>query len=297
MAQLLGTLSGWRARGAAGRAGPGGPGTRPLAAYRAGIDAFNASQPNRALLDALRAHDHRVVDEMDGIRPLAGCLVLDVGASPHGYALERVLERGAALYAGIGLDVAAPEYVVGERGNVGLLLNMNGEALAFPDAMFDWVVSISTFEHAADVGALLREIARVLKVGGLALVSFEPVWSCSYGHHLHHFGACARVVPPWGHLLRTPDEMRRLLTGRWPADAPLSLDAALDWIYAGPALNRLTIRQHRERFAGGPLAVEWSVDLREEGVDPAAAREAAARTGLSVEELTTKGLSLLLRKA
>ncbi len=80
--------------------------------------------------------------------------------------------------------------------------------------MFDLVFSISTLEHVQDVDATLSEIARVLKPGGQALLTFEPVWSCSYGHHLHHFGDCADLLPPWAHLTHTPERMRESLAGR-----------------------------------------------------------------------------------
>ena len=56
-----------------------------LAAYRQSIDHHNASQPNRELLEAARAYNHQIVDDMDRISPLAGALMLDVWASPHGF--------------------------------------------------------------------------------------------------------------------------------------------------------------------------------------------------------------------
>ncbi len=268
-----------------------------LPAHRSAIDRFNHAQPNAALLDGIREHNHRVVDDLNSIRPLGGALVLDVGASPHGYALERALEHGASLYAGIGLHVDLPTYVLGTGDTAGVLLEADATDLLFASGVFDLAFSISTLEHLSDVDAALSEIARVLKPGGRALLTFEPVWSCSYGHHLHHFGACAAVVPPWAHLTRTPDELRREIGGAWPADAPLSLDQAIDWIYSGPDINRLTIRDVRERLWRCPLALEWVVDLKETDVDTAAVADVARATGLSPDELSTKGLSLLLRKA
>jgi SAM-dependent methyltransferase len=271
------------------------PSTSALSAYRESIDRFNASQPNKEMLDGIRAFNHRTVDDLNAIYPLKGALLLDVGASPHGYALERALEDGATLYVGVGLDIARSEHVVGDRGNVGILFDTDAASLQFPAGMFDLVLSISTLEHVSDVDAVLSEIARVLKPGGLALFTFEPIWSCSYGHHLHHFGNCAKLVPPWAHLTRTPEQMRELLTGRWPEDAPLSLDQAIEWTYSSQAINRLTVRDFRDRFSRCPLKLEWTVDLKEE-VDPVEARRVAHLTGLSPDELATKGLSVLLRK-
>jgi SAM-dependent methyltransferase len=267
-----------------------------LAEYRATIDGFNAGQPNTALLEAIRAHNHGIVDQLDTIRPLRGTLVLDVGASPHGYALERALERGAALYVGVGLDIRRAPPIVGEREGIGFLLTMDATSLRFLDGMFDWVVSVNALEHVGDVEGVLSEIARVLRPDGLALLTFEPVWSCSYGHHLHHFGDCARLVPPWAHLTWSPRRMRRALAGKWPADAPLSLDDAIRWVYHAPGVNRLTVRDFRERLGRCPLRAEWTVDLKEAEVDREVVAGIASTTGLTPDELTTKGLSVLLRK-
>ena len=83
-----------------------------LAEYRVSIDGFNASQPNKALLDGIRAFNHDTVNELNKVRPLREAFVLDIGASPHGYALERTLEHGARLYVGVGLDVSRPQVVI-----------------------------------------------------------------------------------------------------------------------------------------------------------------------------------------
>ena len=106
------------------------PTTQTLAAYKTAIDAAHTAQPNRDMLDRIRSHNHFVVDQMHAIRSLKGRVLLDIGASTWGYALERALEQGAALYVGIGLEMATSQYVLGDDGNVGLLLNMDAAARA-----------------------------------------------------------------------------------------------------------------------------------------------------------------------
>jgi hypothetical protein len=86
------------------------------------------------------------------------------------------------------------------------------------------------------------------------------------------------------------------MADRWPEGASVSLGQAVEWVYFDRELNRLTVRDYRERFARSGLEVEWVVDLKEENPDESAATQAAAATGLSVDDLTTKGLSVLLRK-
>jgi ubiquinone/menaquinone biosynthesis C-methylase UbiE len=69
------------------------------------------------------------------------------------------------------------------------------EALPFPDAGFDLVVSYLTLIDIADFGAALREMARVLKPGGILLIANlnSFITSCprawimdSDGHYLHY---------------------------------------------------------------------------------------------------------------
>jgi SAM-dependent methyltransferase len=266
-----------------------------LTEYRACIDRFNASQDNAELLDGIRSYNDHTVDELNRIRPLRGMLLLDIGASPHGYALQRALEHGAALYVGVGLDIPRRELVIGDHG-IGLLLKADAASLPLPADAFDLVLSLSTLEHVLDVDSVLSEMARVLRSGGLALLTFEPIWSCSYGHHLHHFGECAKVVPPWGHLTCTPEQFRLAMTARWPQHAPLSLDQAIEWVYFGREINRLTVRDYRDHLVHPLLEVEWMVELKEPDPDKRAAQQAALATGMSVEDLTTKGLSVLLRR-
>ncbi|NQT32905.1 MAG: class I SAM-dependent methyltransferase [Candidatus Omnitrophica bacterium] len=239
-----------------------------------------------------------MVDQLNDILPLTGCLLLDIGASPHGYAMERALEQNVNLYIGIGLDIAMQEYVLGKRDNVGMLLNMDATSLKFPDAIFDVVFSISVFEHVSDVSSVLAEMYRVLKPGGCALISFEPVWNCSYGHHLHHFPSCSGLIPPWAHLTWAPEKMREHLFDRWPKDAPLSVEEAVAWIYFGNSINRVNIREFEELIDKSPLKVSWKVDLREDkkSFDPLTIEQTSVETGLTADELTTKGLSLLMSK-
>ena len=267
-----------------------------LTSYTETISMSHAAQPNRELLERMRSFNHYMIDELHAIRPLQGRFILDIGASPCGYTLERALEHDAALYVGIGLGITERQCIQGEHGNTGVLLNMDATSLPFPADMFDVAVSISTFEHFTAIDAVLYELERVLKVGGVALISFDGVWSCSYGHYLLHFGECANLVPPWAHLIWTSEQMRQALAATWPEHAPLSLEQAIEWIYTSPDLNRLTIRQIRAFLDHCSLDVNWTVELKDDEVDHAALQNAMRVTGLSADELTTRGLSVLLAK-
>lgn len=263
--------------------------------YVQSIDRFNASQANSAMLDSIRAYNHLVVDAFNSIRPLAGGAVLDIGASPHGYAMEQCFKLQVARYAGIGLDIEAPENVR-VANSEGQLVFMNAQDLAFEDHSFDLAMSMSTFEHIADVPKALSEIHRVLRPGGACLLSFEPLWTCAYGHHLHHFGELSNLVPAWAHLSWGRDQMRAELRDKWPQGGAIDLNQAVDWTYDSDAINRIGITQMRQHFHEGPMRVEWIVPMMHEVHEPDLLRAAQAVTGLSADDLNTKGLTVLMYK-
>jgi len=273
----------------------GTAGTCSLADYSASIDHLLRTSPIRSLLEGVRAFNHGGIDELARLCPMRGRRVLDIAASPYGFALERALWHGAAEYVGIGLGVEQPAAVRSARG-VGRLCNMNAERLAFDDERFDLVLSLSAFEHIHDVPRALAEVRRVLRTGGSALISFEPIWTSSHGHHLHHFGPVAKRFPDWGHLLWTREEMRAKLAGVWPAGARLTLDEALHWVYDSDELNRIGVATHRQHFAGCGLLAEWVRPVVERRTDGDYVAHVAARTGLPAADLLTRGLTYFLHK-
>ena len=263
--------------------------------YIRSIDEYNASQPNYELLNAIRTYNHCMVDSLNSIKPLSGLRVLDVGASPHGYALERSLSLGVCEYVGIGLDIKDNINII-TKTSTGRLTYMNAEQLAFDDNEFDAIITMSTFEHIGDVGKALSEFRRVLKPNGCVLINFEPIWTCSYGHHLHHLGDIAKLVPDWGHLLMSKDEMMKYLNDCWPQDATLSVPEACVWIYEDNVLNRKGIIEMRKILSECKMHIEWIVPIVDEERSNVQLTAAMERTKLLREDLMTKGLSALLYK-
>jgi SAM-dependent methyltransferase len=262
--------------------------------YVQAVDAFAGA---RADLVAIREYNHAMIDALDTCVALAGQTLLDVGASPHGFALERALAKGTATYVGVGLGVWEPAEVR-HQGAIGRLVAAYGEALPVEAGSVDLVMSLSTFEHFHDGTSVLREMHRVLRPGGRLFVNFQPVWTSSAGHHLHHIGSVARVIPPWAHLLWTPVSMRQALEGRWPAEAPISLDEAVAWIYESQEINRADIVSLRQMFEAAPFTIEWMVALPddEDGDKPRIAAYLATLLPYSAEQLQTRGFSILMRR-
>ena len=96
--------------------------------------------------------------------------VLDIGCGV-GYG-SAVLEESDSLV--VGIDVARDALEIARRTYAGdhvLFAQMDGECLAFDDACFDAIVCLEAIEHFNDPQRHLREVARVLKSGGLYVLS------------------------------------------------------------------------------------------------------------------------------
>ena len=252
----------------------------------------------------IRNYNHTMINALDNVCPIADKVMLDLGASVHGYALEAALIKGVRRYEGIDLGIKrhwkSPSVeFVGDTGNIGRLTQMIASRLEFTEDTFDCILAISTFEHFLNPEDALMEMYRVLHTGGVALVMFEPVWTSSYGHHLHHLGAISKLVPDWGHLYLTEAQMRTVLAKQpWPDDSPLSVEQAVRWIYHDGEINRFDIRKLKDVFRHSPFDIVWMCDLPDEDTDQkrTIAESLTRRVPFSTDELMTKGLSLLLRK-
>ena len=100
---------------------------------------------------------------------LAGKQVLEVGCG-RGVGLEILLGLGAARVTGFDLDpamVALAKKRVATYGERARTFVGDAELIAAPDASFDVVVDYGIIHHIPNWPQALREIARVLKPGGV----------------------------------------------------------------------------------------------------------------------------------
>lgn len=102
---------------------------------------------------------------------VAGLEVLDV-ACGEGYG-SALLARHAARVTGADVAPSAVDHARARYAAIANLgfLQADCTALPFPDASFDAVVSFETIEHIAAQEPFLDEIRRVLRPGGLLLLS------------------------------------------------------------------------------------------------------------------------------
>jgi SAM-dependent methyltransferase len=102
------------------------------------------------------------------------------------------------------------------------VLQMDGRRLAFGDASFDAVFTVSSIEHFGSGGDIARaaaEIGRVLRPGGHAVIVTECALRLHRFAQLRRRGALREVL--------TPDELDRLIVGPSGLDPMQSLDLTL----------------------------------------------------------------------
>lgn len=110
--------------------------------------------------------------------------VLDFGC---GYGLQAMAMARSGARTVTGLDLPRPALLerwqaVRHSGieNVTLLTEP-------PSEKFDVVVSCSSFEHFSDPAAIVGEMRRHTKPGGLVIISFAEPWLSPRGSHCDHF--------------------------------------------------------------------------------------------------------------
>ena len=100
---------------------------------------------------------------------------LEVGPSHRvlevGCGAGNVLVQVPGRRTGIDLSPFLLEKARRRLGASAEVLEMNAEAMTFPDATFDRVYCSEVLEHVLDPGAVLAEMARVLRPDGIAVVS------------------------------------------------------------------------------------------------------------------------------
>jgi ubiquinone/menaquinone biosynthesis C-methylase UbiE len=131
------------------------------------VERYEAEEPHfrpenqakvRGRLEALR-------------KRVPGGRLLDVGCGT-GFIIHLALGVFDEIH-GIDITPAMLQRVRTDAGNI-TLHQAPAEAMPFADASFDAVTAYSFVDHVKDRGALLREVARVLKPGGIFYADLIP---------------------------------------------------------------------------------------------------------------------------
>jgi len=184
--------------------------------------------------------------DLERLKVRRGEILLDAGCG-EGRHCFGAIERGARV-VGLDLDRAslakaagALRYRGAELGRLGAMLQGDTFHLPFRDATFDKVICSEVMEHVHDFTGAARELARVLKPGGLAAVTIPTATSERLYLHLgdDYFespGGHIRIFRPrqlalglaraglattgvgFAHALHTPYWMLRSIAGLPSAD-------------------------------------------------------------------------------
>jgi SAM-dependent methyltransferase len=132
----------------------------------------------------------------------AGLVLLDVGGGPGYFATA--FEDAGFVYVGVEPD-PAEMHSGPATGGTATYVRASGMALPFDDASVDICLSSNVAEHVPEPWRLAREMLRVTKPGGLAVLSYT-VWLGPFGGHemglTHYLGgarAAARYTRKHGH--------------------------------------------------------------------------------------------------
>lgn len=113
-----------------------------------------------------------------------GKVVLDI-ASGSGYGAKLLAETAAQVY-GVDVSEDAVAYAQSHYGGKNIQYHVgNGERIPLKDNAVDVVVTFETIEHIEDYNAFLREVKRVLKPDGLAIISTPNDLEFAEGNHFH----------------------------------------------------------------------------------------------------------------
>lgn len=133
--------------------------------------------------EAMTRHARAVREKVEAVCPLdADARVLEVGSGAHGL----IFYFGARL--GVGCDPLAAHYAAlfPAWQRRALTVAAVGERLPFADGSFDLVLCDNVVDHAEDPARIVREMARVLRPGGLLYFTVNvhhPVYAVAATAH------------------------------------------------------------------------------------------------------------------
>jgi len=113
--------------------------------------------------------EDRVKETLDLVLPAPNGSMLDIGCATG--VISRLMADRAGVTRVVGVDFATTASAIEASA-----LNLDSsDPLPYPDATFDVVTCLETLEHVHDTDHLVREIRRVVKPDGYAVVSVPRI--------------------------------------------------------------------------------------------------------------------------
>jgi len=173
-----------------------------------------------------RAGQERRLAMLNRFAPLAGKRVLEFGCG-IGIYVQAIRRYTPHVF---GFDIEIDRLRLGHAQGIRGLVVATAERLPFADGAFDVVFSNEVLEHVSDDRAACREIARVLRPGGRAVIFVPNRWYPFETHGIYWRGRYRFGNQPFVNWLPTPWRNR-----------------------LAPHVRAYTAHQLRELFRGTPL--------------------------------------------
>lgn len=173
----------------------------------------------------------------DGFFPrIAGKVAIDFGCGEGAESVE-MAQRGAARV--IGIDIREGMLQLGRhKARIAGVVD-RCQFATVTNERADIVVSMDSFEHFEDPGAILRLMSESMQPDGEILISFGPTWYHPLGGHLFS-------IFPWAHLLFSEQALIR-----WRST--FKTDGATRFGEVSGGLNQMTIARFEALVAASPL--------------------------------------------
>jgi len=195
---------------------------------------------------------------LDALRPQHALLDLGAGA---GIVPQMDFKGRCARVCGLDPDERVRVNPHLDEGRVGV-----GESIPWPDASFDVVTADNVLEHLDDPTAVLREVARVLKPGGVFLAKTP--------NRLHYMPVIARCTPHSFHAY-VNRKRGRASVDTFPTRYKANTRGTIRRLAADVGLNveRIDLHEHRPeylRFNAATYLAGWAWERAVNRISPLA---------------------------
>lgn len=255
------------------------------------------------------------VDQINSKAGLEGKRILDLGCG-KGNMVRYIAQYFDPAFVQ-GVDLSCKE----ESGFNYSIKKDDARKLDLDDNSYDVVYSIGTFEHINGLQDTLKEIKRILKPKGRAIILTSPIWTSVCGHHSYcwwpSFTEKAKrecqdrdedivySIPPWAHLWMDEKELSNELSKNNMSKE--RIEATIDYIYKSKYLNRVPLSEMKKNFNQCGMIIreyreevsfsrEWAFDKKGPSEMTDKIQQKLLEHGYNIYDVGVTGLTVVLEK-